>query len=499
FDKITTVSNTKFDNVFAKIHTMDTNTPVQNIRIKQNAEFINADIYNIVFEVRKDIFDANVVVRGTKFYCDSLNFSPAALNIVNAVSVVIEDSKFIDRVGGIIVDNSGLPIQGKASGRIANNTVSFNADVASKGTKAAKRVGIEISNANIDIEDNEIEGGDEGIVMKTSSSGRISNNTVNFTADVASKKGIYDKTAIIVSDNSDATEITGNSIINNDSENENVTGIEINGSKADINYNTLLFEGWEEQTVLSRIGIKLVNMTDTLRIYNNTIYNTLQAFNNSTGALPMPVDIINNIFWSDQGTYTTINDTTGVIFYNNCFIDSTNITGNGNIFVDPVINSSWNNDFTLVSTSPCINAGMIIDGVHSFSAGKTVYYYGTAPDIGAKEFYQELTAPANVTTTVTSTDFTFGWDAVPGFNEYIVYSSNDPYGSFTVETITTSLSYTASVGTKKFYYVVASTGSKSYLYDNTVVTEKTQTNGKETAVTKTDKRNGLRINKKANR
>ncbi len=67
-----------------------------------------------------------------------------------------------------------------------------------------------------------------------------------------------------------------------------------------------------------------------------------------------------------------------------------------------------------------------------------------------------LTAPINVTTIDSGTDVTVSWDAVTGATSYDVYSSTDPYGTFTFVTNVSTNSYlAAATETKLFWYVVA--------------------------------------------
>jgi len=114
-----------------------------------------------------------------------------------------------------------------------------------------------------------------------------------------------------------------------------------------------------------------------------------------------------------------------------------------------------------------------------FDAGKAVYYYGSAPDIGSEELYQELTSPPNITTSVSGTNFTFSWDPVPGFF-YEIYASDDPfnlpYGEYSSIGTTTNTSYTVPISTsKKFYYVIATTDpskSGSIIQPEVTVTDK---------------------------
>ncbi len=68
-----------------------------------------------------------------------------------------------------------------------------------------------------------------------------------------------------------------------------------------------------------------------------------------------------------------------------------------------------------------------------------------------------LSAPINVTTNPGATDITVSWDAVTGATSYDVYSSTDPYGTFTFVTNVTGTSYlyTPVSESKLFWYVVA--------------------------------------------
>ncbi len=62
----------------------------------------------------------------------------------------------------------------------------------------------------------------------------------------------------------------------------------------------------------------------------------------------------------------------------------------------------------------------------------------------------------NLVITSTGTDVNLTWDTVDGVNTYAVYSSQDPYGTFTLLTTVGTNSYTVSAAaTKLFYYVTA--------------------------------------------
>jgi hypothetical protein len=479
FQKLT-VNAGKFDGGIARIHTLaetsatgQKGTPAQEIVFTESVNAVNTDFNDIKLKFNAPL--GSITLNNAKFFTkDETIPMPYALEVTAADQITIENSKFLDFAeGGIKV---GTSVKSKGSGRISNNTVRFDADPVNKDKygKAAKRVGIEISGMNMDVEDNEIEGGDEGVVMKSGSSGRISNNTVRFDAD-AVNKGTVTKKAISVSGNSAPSDITGNTIISyDDGTFLDVIGIEIDNSSTDIIGNKMYYGS--SHSSKPRTGINIISPSDTLRIINNTLYGPFRAFGVSMGAGPVPIQVINNIYWSDDTTFDTVNDTTKVFFSNNCFIDSTDITGSGNIFTNPVLGGDYSDgDFILASNSPCINAGMIVEGIHSGAYdSKVIYYYGTAPDMGAVEYYQELSTPANVTTSVTATEITFNWNAVAGYSYYKVYASDNPYSGFTVLAHISNNSYAASLTpAKKFFYVVATTEPPSKIYNPEIVERET--------------------------
>ncbi|OGE85145.1 MAG: hypothetical protein A2Y39_02265 [Candidatus Delongbacteria bacterium GWF2_40_14] len=72
-----------------------------------------------------------------------------------------------------------------------------------------------------------------------------------------------------------------------------------------------------------------------------------------------------------------------------------------------------------------------------------------------------LEIPLNITTEVVGTDLIISWDAVTGATSYKIYSSTDPYGTFTENAITVTNSWTTEyIEPKRFYYVVTVNGGK---------------------------------------
>jgi len=72
----------------------------------------------------------------------------------------------------------------------------------------------------------------------------------------------------------------------------------------------------------------------------------------------------------------------------------------------------------------------------------------------------QLEAPSPITTAVNGANIEFSWPAVSGATGYAVYTSSDPYGTFTHTDDTATNSYSAAYGDKLFYYFT-STDAKS--------------------------------------
>ncbi|MDD3045734.1 MAG: hypothetical protein PHF33_09785, partial [Candidatus Delongbacteria bacterium] len=69
---------------------------------------------------------------------------------------------------------------------------------------------------------------------------------------------------------------------------------------------------------------------------------------------------------------------------------------------------------------------------------------------------ETLQSPGNIRTNISGSNIEIEWDAVIGASSYVVYSSDDPNGTFTYTATTTLLKYiTPYSSAKKFYYVVA--------------------------------------------
>lgn len=108
--------------------------------------------------------------------------------------------------------------------------------------------------------------------------------------------------------------------------------------------------------------------------------------------------------------------------------------------------------------------GYIYQGWNTASNGSgTEYPVGSILGVNANVIlYADweiiLAAPANIAIVQNGSNLEISWDAVPGATGYDIYSSTDPYGTFTLDVTGTLIGETwtaPNTGTKMFYYVKA--------------------------------------------
>ena len=356
---------------------------------------------------------------------------------------------------GIVVDSLDIPIGKGSSRRITNNTVTFD---VSATQKSGQQVGVEVSNSDsIEVNSNDIENGDVGIQM-SNSSGRITNNTITFDVSATQKDKLLGKIAInVISDT--GVEITDNDIWITDTTSSLISGINVENSSAQISYNTINFS---DAGISARNGIVFNDVLDNTYAYNNTIYNARNGVNNTPGFYG--IDLVNNIIWNNTTYSSGVTNPDSINFYNNDIEDMTGITGIDNISSNPMCIDPSTNDLAISTSSPCINAGLAISGFHVLD---TNYFGEAPEIGAVEYYEITLTAPGDVTAEVSGTTFILGWSTVSGALSYSVYSSDDPYGTFLLEeTVDSStMSWSASVSTvKQFYYVIANDESKNVGY-----------------------------------
>ncbi|MCK4979222.1 MAG: hypothetical protein KAS62_02445, partial [Candidatus Delongbacteria bacterium] len=282
--------------------------------------------------------------------------------------------------------------KGKFSkGRITNNTITFD---ATPTNKSGEKKGIVVNAVDsLEIDDNEIVNPDEGIGA-VQSSGRITNNTITFDAtptnkaDAPLKKGIY-----IVGSN---FEITGNTIISNDISTPSISGIEVENSSVSASYNVIDFAKYNNKDCVY-YGFFTTALGPNSQFINNTINNATFGFYNEGAA--DPTDFINNLVWGDgvlPGNVTSNSDI--LLAYNNDILGEKSglLEDKDNFKEDPLYKSVKISDFYLDSKSKCIDVGMEVKDFHVYGEN----FFGDAPDVGALEFYVaivvNLDSPSNV-------------------------------------------------------------------------------------------------------
>jgi predicted outer membrane repeat protein len=372
----------------------------------------------------------------------------------SALSGVSIDSPESD-VENNIIDNFGIGIyyggpkkDGKASrtGRITNNTVSFD---AAESTKEPKAKGIVVENASADVSGNSVVNPNEGIEA-CNASGRMTNNTVSFDASESTKAGTLKKAINIY--NGSQYEVDHNKIYCDDGITSSIAAIEVHNSYINCHYNTIRFGDFDPGRN-DRYAFFTENLGDNSIFINNTVYNSDLGVTDLSNQFYL--SLINNIFYGKVQTYIT-SDRRNLLLYNNDIVGTINWSAvkyeESTLSQDPLFQSTKVNDYYLWKSSPCINTGRYEPDYHVYG----VNYYGTAPDIGSTEFYQESSfyAPQNISTSISGTTLTISWSAVPDAVSYNIYGSNDPYGTFSFIKGLTGTSWSSSTAAAKYFYRV---------------------------------------------
>ncbi len=415
-------------------------------------------------------------------YCTGAQFNEMNISVLSNNPSILKDShvyisEYNSALSGVsidspesyvennIVDNFGIGIyyggpkkEGKASrtGRISNNTVSFD---AAESTKESKAKGIVVENASAQVSGNSVINPNEGIEA-CNASGRMSNNTVSFDASESTKAGTLKKAINIY--NGSQYEVDHNRIYCDDGVTASIAAIEVHNSFINCHYNTIKFGNFDSSRN-DRYAFYTENLGDNSIFINNTVFNSDIGLSDQYNQYTLR--LINNIFFGKVASYIT-SDKRNLFLLNNDIVGTIDwsavVYEEFTISQDPQFQSTKINDYYLWKSSPCINSGRYEPDYHVYG----VNCYGSAPDIGAVEFYQEESfyAPANVTCTATSSSLTLSWSPVPDAVSYTVYRSENPYSDFKVVKSTALTIWTDNTGgaSKYFYYVTASRDGKEY-------------------------------------
>jgi len=413
--------------------------------------------------------------------CTGVEFNNMAVNVNSQVSSNLIDSRvyvydYNENLTGVqvsapefdissnTVDNFGIGIYyrpqtkfGKATkGRISNNTISFDVDTASKGETKAK--GIKVENCDAQVTGNTINNPNEG-VEASASSGRISNNTVSFDADTATK-GTVLKRAVYLFGGA-YYEVDHNNIVCDDGTTPEFRAIDVSDSYINAHYNIISFSAAYDPKLL-RYGFYTYNLLDNSIFINNTVFNSNYGIvDNYT---PYNIKLYNNIFYGPYETNITGNRT-NLVLYNNDIAGYINWEAvkdeYGTIAENPQFQSSKINDYYLWRDSKCIDAGRYEPDYHTYN----VNFYGSAPDIGAVEFYvmSGLSSPLNVSISANASTAYLTWDPVNYAVSYKIYRSSNPYSGFVLLGSTAGTDFSTSVtgASRYFYYIQASDGAKA--------------------------------------
>ena len=158
---------------------------------------------------------------------------------------------------------------------------------------------------------------------------------------------------------------------------------------------------------------------NNLKLYNSTIYdNEAETSSGGIGAFSFNgnITITNTIFWENVPNDVTLSSSQATITYSN--IDWND---EGNIYANPLFTDAENGDLSIMFGSPCIDAGTTDldgDGVDDI-----MDYTGSAPDIGAFEFY--LQAPNNIEYNTQGTTVTISWQTVTNAQYYKIERAID--------------------------------------------------------------------------
>jgi formylglycine-generating enzyme len=225
-------------------------------------------------------------------------------------------------------------------------------------------------------------------------------------------------------------------------------------------------------------GVSFKN-SSTSYFINNTICNNQGGLYFDGNSDPM---ITNNIVYDNSIYQVNLNsdDSDPEFYYNNIqggqpnFILGSGVTFSGsyssNINSDPLFVPD---SYMINSNSPCFDTGYpdmtqeILGYLYIPSKdilGKNRLYGDI--DIGCYEYWPSGTIPeipSNILVSSNDEIINLSWDECDNAISYQIYSSDEPYGVFDLISITGSNNWQAPVSsTKKFYYIVASSGDLKF-------------------------------------
>ena len=395
---------------------------------------------------------ANNIIIGNQ--CTHISAEGGGGILIENEHATIRNNKIINNHSD--ADGGGIYVSWEGQATILNNIISDNTAAQYGGGIATDITGRGATITGNTISHNIADHHGGGISCQDTIGSVIKNNLISDNSTGNYGGGIYcnNNANPVIKENN----IIGNSAIFGDA-------IQCsNNSNPDITNNIVA----DHSTIYT---IELISSSPLLRnntFYNNSCFCIIQCSNSDA-------TIINNLLVSNSGTAIYSNASNLTIAYNDFYnqpspifdgnippgigiLSHTNANGDScdvysNIFLDPLLVDLANYDFHLTEDSPCIDAG---DPVSPLDPD------GSVSDMGTYYFDQTTapSAPQNVTVEISGTEVHLSWDVVAGANSYKVYSSDEPYTGFAVDTTGTfdGESWSAPISdVKKFYYVKAST------------------------------------------
>jgi hypothetical protein len=162
-------------------------------------------------------------------------------------------------------------------------------------------------------------------------------------------------------------------------------------------------------------GIDVMNTYATLN--NVTVSGNTSGGGGGIGLTGANVDITNSIVWENTGNEVWVYSGSATVTYSDI---EGGYDGEGNIDADPLFTDANNGGFTLQVGSPCIDAGTADlngDGTEDITD-----YSGTAPDMGAYEFYLAVTG---LQYTIENASVILDWDPIVDAGFYKIERSTD--------------------------------------------------------------------------
>lgn len=150
-------------------------------------------------------------------------------------------------------------------------------------------------------------------------------------------------------------------------------------------------------------------------------------------------------------------------------IDNIVVSGPGPSYTWLSIDSATSGTVTSSGSNP-INYSCNATGLAQGTYNAEITIASNDPDEPSKVIPVEFTVfqstvipgtPANVVTNVSGSDFVIDWDVAADATSYDIYSSDDPYGTFSFEANVGTNQYVVPADTaKKFYYIVSKNATK---------------------------------------